>query len=43
MIDGLIPVDGERLLSLYEETGRLKKIIEGMEELIPGQRRASWS
>lgn len=33
MIDGLIAVDRERLLSLYEETGRLKKIIEGMEEL----------
>ncbi len=33
MIDGLIPVDSERLMSLYEETGRLKKIIEGMEEL----------
>ena len=33
MIDGLIAVDRERLLSLYEETGRLKKIIEGMEQL----------
>lgn len=33
MIDGLITVDRERLLSLYEETGRLKKIIEGIEEL----------
>jgi two-component system sensor histidine kinase BaeS len=33
MIDGIIPVDRERLLSLHEEAGRLKKIIEGMEEL----------
>jgi len=33
MIDGMIKVDRERLLSLYEETGRLKKIIEGIEEL----------
>ncbi|MBI5199791.1 MAG: HAMP domain-containing histidine kinase [Nitrospirae bacterium] len=33
MIDGLMAVDRERLMSLYEETGRLKKIIEGMEEL----------
>ncbi|OGW40289.1 MAG: hypothetical protein A2Y97_09230 [Nitrospirae bacterium RBG_13_39_12] len=33
MIDGLIKIDNERLLSLHEETGRLKKIIEGIEEL----------
>ncbi len=33
MIDGLIKVDKERLLSLYEEAGRLKTIIEGIEEL----------
>ncbi|MEW6587508.1 MAG: HAMP domain-containing sensor histidine kinase, partial [Nitrospirota bacterium] len=33
MVDGLIPVDRERLLSLNEETARLKKIIEGIEEL----------
>lgn len=33
MIDGLIKIDKERLLSLREETGRLKKIIEGLEEL----------
>lgn len=33
MIDGLIKIDKERLLSLLEETGRLKKIIEGLEEL----------
>ncbi len=33
MIDGLIKTDKEHLLSLHEETGRLKKIIEGIEEL----------
>lgn len=33
MIDGLIKIDKERLLSLSEETVRLKKIIEGLEEL----------
>lgn len=33
MIDGLIKVDRERLSSLHEEAGRLKTIIEGIEEL----------
>jgi two-component system, OmpR family, sensor histidine kinase BaeS len=33
MIDGLIKNDAEHLLSLHEETGRLKKLIEGIEEL----------
>lgn len=33
MIDGIIKVDRERLLSLHEEADRLKKIIEGIEEL----------
>lgn len=33
MLDGLIKVDRERLVSLHEETGRLKHIIEGIEEL----------
>jgi two-component system sensor histidine kinase BaeS len=33
MIDGLIKTDAEHLLSLHEETGRLKKLIEGIEEL----------
>jgi len=33
MIDGLIKIDKERLLSLHEETARLKTIIEGFEEL----------
>ena len=33
MLDGLMKVDRERLLSLHEETERLKHIIEGMEEI----------
>jgi two-component system sensor histidine kinase BaeS len=33
MIDGIIKIDNERLLSLHEEAGRLKTIIEGFEEL----------
>ncbi|MEW6571139.1 MAG: ATP-binding protein [Nitrospirota bacterium] len=33
MMDGLINIDRERLFSLHEETVRLKKIIEGIEEL----------
>lgn len=33
MMDGLIPTDKEQLQSLYEETGRLKNILEGIEEL----------
>ncbi len=33
MIDGLIPVDGAQLQSLYEETLRLENLLDGMEEL----------
>ncbi len=33
MIDGLIPADREHLQSLYDEIGRLRSIIEGLEEL----------
>jgi two-component system sensor histidine kinase BaeS len=33
MIDGLIALDKENLQSLYAEIGRLRKIIEGIEEL----------
>ena len=33
MMDGLIPSDRDRLLSLHEETGRLKRILDGIEEL----------
>lgn len=33
MIDGLLPTDRDHLQSLYAEIGRLKKIIEGIEEL----------
>lgn len=37
MLDGLIEVDKDRLSSLHEETQRLKKIIEGIEELSRAQ------
>ncbi len=37
MIDGLIPVNNEHLQSLYEETGRLKNILDGIEELSQAQ------
>jgi two-component system sensor histidine kinase BaeS len=33
MIDGLIPNDEKRLQSLHDETGRLKGLVEGIEEL----------
>jgi two-component system sensor histidine kinase BaeS len=33
MMDGMIPVDQERLQSLHDEAGRLKKMVEGIEEL----------
>jgi two-component system sensor histidine kinase BaeS len=33
MIDGLIPVNNEQLQSLYNEAGRLKSIVEGIEDL----------
>jgi len=40
MMDGLIPMNKEQLQSLYEETGRLKNIIEGIEELSQAQASA---
>lgn len=33
MVDGMIPMDQGRLQSLYDETGRLKRMVEGIEEL----------
>jgi len=33
MIDGLIPNDVARLQSLHDETGRLKRMVDGIEEL----------
>jgi len=33
MMDGLIPNDTARLQSLHDETGRLKKMVDGIEEL----------
>lgn len=37
MLDGFIPSDREQLQSLYEETGRLRKMLDGMEELAQAQ------
>ena len=37
MMDGLIPSDNEQLQSLYEETGGLRKMLDGMEELAQAQ------
>lgn len=37
MMDGLIPSDKGQLQSLYEETGRLRKMLDGMEELAQAQ------
>ncbi|HEY3275691.1 MAG TPA: ATP-binding protein [Syntrophorhabdaceae bacterium] len=33
MLDGLMPNDPERLQSLYDETGRLKHVVDAIEEL----------
>lgn len=40
MMDGLIPSDKEQLQSLHEETGRLRKMLDGMEELAQAQASA---
>lgn len=40
MLDGFIPLNKEQLQSLYEETGRLKNILEGIEELSQAQASA---
>jgi two-component system sensor histidine kinase BaeS len=40
MMDGFIPADQQHLGSLYEETGRLKNILNGMEELAQAQASA---
>jgi two-component system sensor histidine kinase BaeS len=37
MMDGVIPLSSGHLQSLHEETGRLQKIIEGIEELTQAQ------
>jgi two-component system sensor histidine kinase BaeS len=40
MMDGLIPADGPHIGSILEETGRLKNILDGMEELAQAQASA---
>jgi len=40
MMDGLLPTSKEGLQSLHEETGRLRRMLEGMEELSQAQASA---
>ena len=40
MMDGLIPADKQQIQSLHEETGRLRNILDGMEELVRPRRAA---
>jgi two-component system sensor histidine kinase BaeS len=40
MMDGVIPLDRKQIESLHEETGRLKRMIEGVEELARAQASA---
>lgn len=40
MLDGLIPAGKEQISSLYEETKRLKKILDGLDELSHAQSSA---
>jgi two-component system sensor histidine kinase BaeS len=38
MIDGMMAVDEKRLQSLYDETSRLKRMVEGIEDLNQAER-----
>jgi two-component system sensor histidine kinase BaeS len=40
MMDGLIPASKDALLSLHEETGRLRRMLDGVEELARAQASA---
>lgn len=40
MMDGFIPTDKEQIKSLYDETDRIKRILDGMEELAQAQASA---
>ena len=42
MMDGLVPADKEHLNSLYEEINRIKKILEGIEDLSQAEAGALW-
>src|SRR3972149_2807034 len=42
MMDGLVPADKEHLNSLYEEINRIKKILEGIEDLSQAEAGAFW-
>ncbi|MGQ9571462.1 MAG: sensor histidine kinase [Thermodesulfovibrionales bacterium] len=42
MIDGLVQPDKEHLLSLYEEINRIKKILDGIEDISQAEAGAMW-
>jgi two-component system sensor histidine kinase BaeS len=42
MMDGLVMTDKEHLHSLYEEINRIKKILEGIEDLSQAEASAFW-
>ncbi|MGB9716063.1 MAG: sensor histidine kinase [Thermodesulfovibrionales bacterium] len=42
MIDGIVPVDKERLFSIYEEINRVKKILDGIEDLSQAEAGTMW-
>lgn len=42
MMDGLVPADKEHLLSLYEEINRIKKILDGIEDISQAEVSAMW-
>jgi two-component system sensor histidine kinase BaeS len=37
MLDGVYPADREQMQSLYQETDRIKRILDGMEDLVQAQ------
>ena len=42
MLDGLLPLTKEGLQSLHEETGRLRRMLEGIEDLAQAQASARY-
>jgi two-component system sensor histidine kinase BaeS len=42
IMDGLVPADKEHLLSLYEEINRIKKILDGIEDVSQAEASAMW-
>lgn len=42
MMDDLVPVDKEHLFSIYEEINRIKKILDGIEDLSQAEASVMW-